>query len=44
MVNGRGSTNMRRVTRKGKVNGPEVSDGLTKLGTMVPNVVHVVHK
>jgi len=30
----------RRVTRKGKVNGPEMSDGLTKLGIAVLNVVH----
>ena len=37
-------TIMRKVARKAKVIRPEVSDGLTKLGTMVLNVVHVVHK
>jgi len=35
---------MGKITKKGKVNGLEVLDGLTKLGTMVLNVVHVVHK
>lgn len=39
-----GSTDMIRVTRKGKVNGPEVSDVLANLGTVVLNVVYVVHK
>ncbi len=33
-----------KVTKKGKVNGSKVSDALSKLGTMVLNVVHVVHK
>ena len=44
VVNGHGSTNMRRVTRKGKVNGSGVSDALAMLGTVVLNVVHDVHK
>jgi len=39
-----GSTDMRTVTSKGKVNGSEVLDALAKLGTMILNVVHVMHK
>lgn len=29
--------------KKAKVNGFEVSDALAKLGTIIPNVVHVAH-
>jgi len=35
-----GNTYMRKVTRKDKVNGSEVSDALAMLGTVVLNVVH----
>jgi len=35
---------MRMVTIKDKVNGSKVSDGLTKLGTIVLNVLYVVHQ
>ena len=39
-----GSIDMRKVTKKGKVNGFEVLDAMAKLGTLVLNGVHVVHK
>ncbi len=39
-----GTTDMRKVIKKGKVNGSEVSYAWAKLGTMVLKVVHVVHK
>ena len=35
---------MRKVTRKGKVNGFEVSYALAMLGTVVLNVVHDMHR
>jgi len=35
---------MRRVSRKGKVNGSKVSYALAKLGTVVLNVMHAMHK
>jgi len=35
---------MRKVTRKGKVNGSKASDVWVMLGTIVLNVVHVMHK
>ena len=38
------SADTRNVTRKGKVNGSKVSDALAMLGTIVLNVVHVLHK
>ena len=38
-----GSTIMRKVIRKGKVNGFEASDALAMLGIVVLNVLHVVH-
>ena len=38
-----GRTIMRKVIRKGKINGFEVSYALAKLGTVVLNVVHVVY-
>jgi len=34
---------MRKVIRKGKVNGFEASDALAMLGIVVLNVLHVVH-
>jgi len=39
-----GSTNMRKVTKEGKVNGSGLSYALAKVGTMILNVVHVVPK
>ena len=39
-----GNIFMIKLTKKGKVNGTEMSDGLTKLGMVVLNVVHVVHE
>ena len=38
-----GSTIMRKLIRKGKVNIFELSDSLAMLGTIVLNVVHDVH-
>lgn len=35
---------MRKVIRKGKVNGFEVPDALAKLGIIVLNIVHVIHR
>lgn len=37
-------TVMRKVTRKGKVNGFEVSGALAMLGMISLNVVHAMHK
>jgi len=39
-----GSIDVRRVTKKGKVNGSEVSYALAMLGMNVLNFVHVVHE
>ena len=44
VVNGWWQYKHEKGNHKGKVNGPEVSDGLTKLGMVGFNVVHVVHK
>jgi hypothetical protein len=35
---------MRKVIRKCKVNGFDVSDSLAMLGTVILNFLHVVHK
>jgi len=35
-----GGTELRKVTRKGKVNGSKVSNAFSKMGTMVLNVLH----
>jgi len=39
-----GNTDMRKVTRKDKVNGSKVLDAVAMLGTVFLNVVHVVHE
>ena len=38
------SADIRKVTRKGKVNGSEVLDALSMLGISILNIVHVVHE
>ena len=39
-----GSIDMRKVTRKDRVNGYEAANALAMLGIVVLNVVHVMHK
>lgn len=43
-VNGKWQENHENYNRKGEVNGFDTSDALAMLGTVVLNVVHVLHK
>ena len=44
MVNGRWRYKHEKGNEKGRVNGSKVSDALATLGTVVLNIVHVVHE